>query len=582
MIRIECRDVEPTESGFWRELSRAAGGEIASPQDAAQRLATLGAIVLILDDVDALRLLDTWLRRTFVPALPPNVHVIFSGRDEPLSAWLQMPWTGAFRMLELAPLADPEAIALLTSCGIGSVQALRVNRLARGHPLALTLAAMTMANDEDPAVEDVALHRMVDELARRHLSEIDDGITRQVVEAASVVRSVTTPLLAAMLPNVAPSDAYERLRTSTLARLSRDGLRLHDTLRDAIARHLRAADPERHLAYRRACWSRLNRELRTAPVSELWRCTADLLYLLENSVVREAFFPSGAQRYAIEPARAEDASAIVDITARHDGAVAARATADWWAQGRDSFYVAREPSGEIAGYYLLYDAASLVSTPAFRADPVISHWLEHLGEHPVEPRERTLFLRRWLSSADGERPCAVQAACWLDIKRAYMANRPSLRRVYLALRDVAPYGAAATQLGFAILPPGVPAFGHSYTSALLNFGPASVDGWLAKLVAAELGVATSEFLDIGAREIVVGSRRAPLTPREFKTLHYLVQHTGTVVPRENVLAEVWGSDSEIASNVVDSVIRSLRKKLGERATAIETVARVGYRFRGER
>lgn len=39
---------------------------------------------------------------------------------------------------------------------------------------------------------------------------------------------------------------------------------------------------------------------------ELWRYTADALYLIENPIVREAFFPSGAQRYAVESARARD------------------------------------------------------------------------------------------------------------------------------------------------------------------------------------------------------------------------------------------------------------------------------------
>lgn len=164
VVRIDGRDVEPTETGFFRELSRAAGGEIASCAEASARLGALGALVLV-DDFDALRLLDTWLRRAFVPSLPPNVHVIFSGRDAPLSAWLQMPWRGEFRMLELAPLDEADAVALLGSAGIEPHQALRVNRVTRGHPLALHLAALTLRKADDPALEELALHRVIDELA---------------------------------------------------------------------------------------------------------------------------------------------------------------------------------------------------------------------------------------------------------------------------------------------------------------------------------------------------------------------------------------------------------------------------------
>ena len=47
------------------------------------------------------------------------------------------------------------------------------------------------------------------------------------------------------------------------------------------------------------------------------------------------------------------------------------------------------------------------------------------------------------------------------------------------------------------------------------------------------------------------------------------------------LQDVWGS-THIGSNVLEAVIRALRKKLGERAWMIETVRGMGYRLRVER
>jgi hypothetical protein len=382
-----------------------------------------------------------------------------------------------------------------------------------------------------------------------------------------------------MLPDVAPGDAYERLRRLPVMRLSRDGLELHDTVRAAIARELRTADPQRYTSLRRACWSRLTRDLRTAPSSELWRYTADLLYLLESSVVREAFFPSGAQRYAVEPARAADEPAIFDIAALHEDPAALDALAGWWKHTPDAFGVVRERDGEVTGYYVLAPAARVGAAQA-NDDPVLARWLSHLAANPVAAGEQVLFLRRWLSRADGETPGAVQAACWLDIKRVYMEHRTSLRRVYLTVRDLTPYAAAATQLGFVVVDAcraaiaGVPHF-----TAMLEFGAGSVDGWFAKLVAAELGIATSGLLDVGARELVVGSRRTPLTRREFDTFSYLVQRAGNVVEREEIISDVWGDDADVASNVVDVVVRSLRKKLGDRANVIETISGIGYRLR---
>jgi hypothetical protein len=244
----------------------------------------------------------------------------------------------------------------------------------------------------------------------------------------------------------------------------------------------------------------------------------------------------------------------------------------------DSFGVARDRDGDVAGYYVLFEAERLGTTPPLD-DPVLAQWSAHLAANPVAPGERVFFLRRWLSRTDGEVPCAVQAACWIDIKRAYMALRPRLRRVYLAVRNVALYAEAATQLGFVILDGcATTVDGEPYVTAMLDFGPASVDGWFAKLVAAELGIATSGLLDVGARELVVGSRRSALTRREFDTLHYLVQRSGNAVHREEILSDVWGDAADVSSNVVDVVVRSLRKKLAERADVIETISGFGYRL----
>jgi two-component system alkaline phosphatase synthesis response regulator PhoP len=50
-----------------------------------------------------------------------------------------------------------------------------------------------------------------------------------------------------------------------------------------------------------------------------------------------------------------------------------------------------------------------------------------------------------------------------------------------------------------------------------------------------------------------------------------------VVDRASVLRDVWGFEYDGGSNVVDSTIRSIRKKLGTHASSIETVRGFGYR-----
>src|SRR6185295_19604229 len=119
---------------------------------------------------------------------------------------------------------------------------------------------------------------------------------------------------------------------------------------------------------------------------------------------------------------------------------------------------------------------------------------------------------RWLSREHGEKPSPVQAAFWLDIKRTYMEMRPHLRRVYLALSDLASYAPAALRLGFQVLgEDDVDLEGATYQSAVLDFGPLSVDGWLTRLAANELGVEEEEaWIDNDAHEVMLDGMRVKL------------------------------------------------------------------------
>jgi DNA-binding response OmpR family regulator len=106
-----------------------------------------------------------------------------------------------------------------------------------------------------------------------------------------------------------------------------------------------------------------------------------------------------------------------------------------------------------------------------------------------------------------------------------------------------------------------------------------VDGWLTRIAAAELGLPEDDLLDVRQRQLLVDGRRIDLTSLEFEVLHYLRQHEGATVPRYALLTDVWGYQADIGSNVVEAVVHALRKKLGARASMIETVRGVGYRLR---
>jgi hypothetical protein len=161
-----------------------------------------------------------------------------------------------------------------------------------------------------------------------------------------------------------------------------------------------------------------------------------------------------------------------------------------------------------------------------------------------------------------------------------VALRPNLRRVYLTVVDLPTYAPVAIKLGFRPLAMGEPRLDDAtYHSAVLDLGPSSVDGWLAGLIDAELGVAVDELLDANAHELVIDGQRIALTRLEFAVMQYLYERANKAVSRQSLLADIWCYEYDGGSNVVDVVVRALRKKLGHRASALETVTGVGYRFR---
>ena len=82
------------------------------------------------------------------------------------------------------------------------------------------------------------------------------------------------------------------------------------------------------------------------------------------------------------------------------------------------------------------------------------------------------------------------------VKRQYLERRPKLQRVYLTLTNVTPYAEVASGLDIQIIDePAVSIGAASYRSLSLDMGERSVDRWLTRLAAAELGAEQDGLLD---------------------------------------------------------------------------------------
>ncbi|MFC9090118.1 response regulator transcription factor [Nocardiopsis dassonvillei] len=112
---------------------------------------------------------------------------------------------------------------------------------------------------------------------------------------------------------------------------------------------------------------------------------------------------------------------------------------------------------------------------------------------------------------------------------------------------------------------------------------ARIDAVLRRTRAARAGAAEEEpavrvgelTVDPGSRAASVGGAELQLTRKEFDLLALLASRSPSVVARDQILDQVWGTAWETSSRTLDTHIGSLRAKLG-RAVRIRTVRGVGY------
>lgn len=77
-------------------------------------------------------------------------------------------------------------------------------------------------------------------------------------------------------------------------------------------------------------------------------------------------------------------------------------------------------------------------------------------------------------------------------------------------------------------------------------------------------------------QVTVDGHVVELTFKEYELLKMLLRNSGIVLQRSRLLDRIWGIDYEGESRTLDMHIKTLRHKLGEKGSLIQTVRNVGY------
>jgi two-component system alkaline phosphatase synthesis response regulator PhoP len=88
-------------------------------------------------------------------------------------------------------------------------------------------------------------------------------------------------------------------------------------------------------------------------------------------------------------------------------------------------------------------------------------------------------------------------------------------------------------------------------------------------------------VDFERAEVRKGGREVSMASKELQLLRYLVDHRGRVVPREELLQNVWEYSGDVSSRTIDVHVAWLRQKLEDTPQSpkhIHTIRGMGYRF----
>jgi hypothetical protein len=306
---------------------------------------------LLVDTYELLAPIDTWLRDQLLPSLPGGAMVVLAGRNPLPAGWRVDPaWQEMARSVRLDNLSDADAVDYLERRQVPERQREAVLRFTRGFPLALSLAAEVLLQRPGASFEGEAPQDVVRTLLERFVAGVPSLAHRAALEACSQVRTMTEPLLAAMLDAPDAREVFEWLRDLSFVFSGARGLFPHDLAREALAADLKWRNPrwklELHSRARRHYMAEFERSQGHAQHQAL----LDLIYLHDSPLIRSIFTWNEIGGLVEDTPRAADLPALLEMVRAHEGQESAQLAQAYFAHQPESVAVFRDDSGEVTGF----------------------------------------------------------------------------------------------------------------------------------------------------------------------------------------------------------------------------------------
>ncbi len=451
VVSVNGSELMPTPQGVIDGIGAALGfAERPVTADAVlARWAARGRGVLLLDTFEALDPVQAWLRDTWLPGLPVGVSVVLAGRRPPDSRWSAHPlWGGAMRVVPLGMLDHGDCVRLIERHGVPLALCEALARRARGLPLAAVLLATEATRTGRAPVE--LGEEVVHALTRRCLEHAPSAAHREAVLACALARRADRELLGHLFGREPAESLFAWLAAQGYVSASREGLLLHDLMREAVLSDTGWCDRDRFRTLRRAVVRFLAVRLR--PGRDAWDATLDSFYARRLAPGFRRFHDvDGLARVSTVIVTAEDLPETLAFATRH----LPEAERTWlrrWASHPGAELVAvREHGGGLCGVALLLRTGAL-GDDEVADDPVVARLRGALGSQWCEPARGTysVLVRHWFAIGDPAVPSPGLTALMAYVNPLFAD--PALR-LFMLWSHIPPYlQPMFPELGFHDLP----------------------------------------------------------------------------------------------------------------------------------
>lgn len=381
--------------------------------------------LLAIDNSERLAPMETWLRQRLPVLVPANTLLLLAGRWQPPTGWLADPaLASVLEHWPLPPLNPNEVENYARERGLGARQQDAAAGFARGHPLALALAADHLHRSGAQSLEARSSGDLIQRLIEWLLSDVKNTRYRDCLEVAASVRCINEPILHAMLPEARADELYQWLAHQPFMEHRPAGLAMHELVRTVIVEDLRRRNlPEHHRLIRRASDYYMARVEQLGP-EYLQQTVADWAFTVRWEPYMRRYYDMAFHAYYLDRPRQDELGLMADLVAHWEGNEARRWFREWCDRGPDVLEVVRDDAGRVRGLLLclLFGA----DDPWHQYDdPAVGRYLSFFRDHcPLEGEDNVLMVRFILDAEHYQQTTPVFSQ--LEMKVNGLAFMPGL------------------------------------------------------------------------------------------------------------------------------------------------------------